>query len=88
MSISGEGGFAQGRSSNRPPLFKGDNFVHWRSLMQMFIIDQDMELWHTVKNGPNVFTMLDTDGKLIEKPEKDYTSNDLEKASKNFKAMN
>ena len=44
MSFVGDGGFAQGRAANRPPLFCGDNFVHWKSLMKMFIMDQDLEL--------------------------------------------
>ena len=44
MNSQGDGGFAQGRVSNRPPLFCGNNFDHLRSLMQMFIIDQDLEI--------------------------------------------
>ena len=54
MNYLGDGGFAQGRSSSRPPLFCGNNFTHWRALMQMFIIDQDMEPWSIIQNDPKI----------------------------------
>ena len=56
MAGEGQGGFGQGRSITRPPLFVGNNFMHWKSLMQMFIIDQDLELWHIITRGPNTPT--------------------------------
>ena len=39
MNPQDDGGFAQGRASNRPPFFCENNFAHCRSLMQMFVID-------------------------------------------------
>ena len=87
MNPIGNGGFSQGRSTNRPPLFCGNNFAHWRSLMQMFIIDQDIELWDIIKKGPK--TPLKTvDGALVPKTESEYTQADLENISKNYRSMN
>ena len=87
MNPIGNGGFSQGRSTNRPPLFCGNNFAHWRSLMQMFIIDQDIELWDIIKKGPK--TPLKTvDGVLVPKTESEYTQADLENISKNYRSMN
>ena len=88
MNSVGDGGFSQGRSTNRPPLFCGNNFAHWRSLMQMFIIDQDMELWDIIKRGPKVPMKTTESGASVPKSESEYTQTDLESISKNYRAMN
>ena len=54
MDPIGEGLFAQGRSCFRPPLFCGINFSHWKILMKMFVIDQDIELWDFITKGSKV----------------------------------
>ena len=54
MASAGNGDLAQGRSISRPPLFKGSNFAFWKNYMQIFIRDQDMELWDIIKKGPYV----------------------------------
>ena len=69
----GDGGFAQGSSTNRPPLFCGYNFTHWRCLMKMFIIDQDMELWDIIRSGPKTRTKVNGDGSMAPKDESEYT---------------
>jgi hypothetical protein len=63
MSNAGDGGFLQGRAINRPPLFSGDNFAHWKTLMKMFILDQDPEYWGHILQGPPVFYHLDGERK-------------------------
>ena len=73
MNMVGDGGFAQGRLTNRPPLFCGYNFTHWRCLMKMFIIDQDIELWDIIRNGPKISTMRNSDGSSVPKEESEYT---------------
>ncbi|XP_021741936.1 uncharacterized protein LOC110708138 [Chenopodium quinoa] len=88
MNSNGDGGFAQGRSANRPPLFCGNNFPHWRSLMQMFVIDQDLEIWEIIQKGPKVPTKITESGITIPKEDSEYTQIDLEKVSKNYRAMN
>ena len=86
MSFVGDGGFAQGRASNRPPLFCGDNFTHWKSLMKMFIMDQDLELWSIIQKGPHTF-YTEVGGKKISKSEEELSATELEKHSKNYKAI-
>ena len=54
MDPIGEGLFAQGCSYSKPPLFYGTNFSHWKTLIKMFVIDQDMELWDIITKGPKV----------------------------------
>lgn len=55
--------------------------------MQMFFKDQDMEIWKIISNGPYV-PMTTVDGKEIPKAEDKFTQTDLEKISKNFRAIN
>jgi len=42
----------EGRSTVRPPLFKGSNFSYRKNAMQIFIESTNMELWEIVNNGP------------------------------------
>ena len=87
MSAKATGGFEQGRSLNRPPLFCGNNFAHWHTLMKMYVIDQDLALWQIIETDPYTFTTI-KDGRNVEKEPKDYNVDDLEKSSKNYKAIN
>ena len=88
MSAKATGGFEQGRSLNRPPLFCGNNFAHWRALMKMYLIDQDLALWQIIETGPYIITTPGPNGGTVEKNPKDYSADDLEKSSKNYKAIN
>ena len=86
MSGEASGGFAQGRSTSRPPLFVGNNFVHWRSLIKMFIIDQDLELWNIIETGSKVPVKDRPNGTKVVKTEAEYIQADLELVSKNYRA--
>lgn len=88
MSSQGDGGFAQGRSAHRPPLFVGNNFAHWKSLMKMFVIDQDLELWDIIVKGPRVPMKDGSDGTRVAKSEDEFSQTDLEQVAKNYRAMN
>ena len=88
MAGEGQGGFGHGRSIIRPPLFVGNNFMHWKSLMQMFIIDQDLELWHIIRHGPKIPTKDGPNNTRVNKPEAEFTRADLESMAKNYKAIN
>ena len=82
MNPQGDGGFAQGRASDRP-LLCGNNFTHyWRSLMQMYIIDPDLEIWNIIKTGPRK-PMTEIDWVRVPKCENDYIQCDLELIAKN-----
>ena len=88
MDPIGEGLFAQGRSCSRPPLFCGTNFSHWKTLMKMFVIDQDMELWEIITKGPKIPMKKDVHENDVIKSESEYSQTDLEWVSKNYRAMN
>ena len=68
MAASEEGYYDQGRSTVRPPLFRGTNFSYWKILMQMFIKTEDYELWNIVTKGPYV-PQIAIDGKSVTKIE-------------------
>ena len=53
----------------------------------MFIIDQDIELWNIIQTGPHLF-YTKIDGIDTLKPQTSLTPLELEKVSKNFRAMN
>ncbi|XP_021722475.1 uncharacterized protein LOC110689966 [Chenopodium quinoa] len=88
MNSIGDGGFVQGRSANRPPLFCGNKFAHWRSLMQMFVIHQDLELWEIIKKGPKVPMKKMESGATVPKDDDEFNQTDLENVAKNYCAMN
>lgn len=62
MDPVGGGLFAQGRSCSRPPLFCEVNISYWKTLMKMFVINQDMELRDIVIKGSKVPTKKDSKG--------------------------
>ena len=73
MDPIGEGLFAQGCSCSRPPLFCETHFSHWKTLMQMFVIDQDMELWDITTKKPKVPMKKDAQGNDVVKSESEYS---------------
>ena len=66
MATTGEGYYDQGRSTNRPPLFRGTNFSYWKNSMQMFIKTGDYEFKNTVPKGPYL-PKTTVDGRLVKK---------------------
>ena len=73
MDPIGEGLFAQGYSCSRPPLFYGTNFSYWKTLMKIFVIDQDMELWDFITKGPEVPMKKDAQGNDVVKSVSEYS---------------
>ena len=78
--------YDQGRSIVRRPLFKDTNFAYRKSVMQMFIKNEDYELWNIVTKGPYI-PMTTIDGKVVKKTEEQYTQEDYARLSKNCKVM-
>ena len=56
--------------------------------MQIFIIDQDMELWDIIRKRPKVPVKTTESGASVPKSESKYIQTDLESISKNYRAMN
>ena len=86
MAATGEGYYDQGRSTTRPPLFRGTNFSYWKILTQMFIKTEDYKLWNIVTNEPYVL-QITIDGKILAKTEDQYTPEAFARLSKHCKAM-
>ena len=36
---------------NRPPIFNGDNYVHWNMRMRTYIMSHDLKAWLVIMNG-------------------------------------
>ena len=66
MDPIGKGLFAQGRSCSRPSLIFGANFSRWKTLMKMFVIDQDVELCDIITKGFKVPMKKDAQGNDVE----------------------
>ena len=79
--------FAEGHSTNRPPLFNGTNYSYWKARMRIFIQASDYELWGVIINGPSTPTHT-VDGTIVPKPERDWNDNDRRMAQLNAKAIN
>ena len=56
--------------------------------MKMFVIDQDTELWDIITKRPKVTMKKNAQGNDVLKIESEYSQNDLEAVSKNYRAMN
>ena len=56
--------------------------------MKMFIIDQDLELWNIIENGPKIPEKDRPNDTKVAKKESEYNQADLETISKNYRAIN
>ena len=73
MHPIGEELFAQGRLCFRPPLLCGTNFSHWKPLMKMFVIDQNMKLWDIITKELKIPMKKDAEGKDVQKSKCEYS---------------
>ena len=77
----------EGKSTVRPPLFKGTNFSYWKNVMQIFIESTDMELWEIVNNGLYATPKItNAKGEEVDKPKDQYTTSNWDKLTKNSRA--
>ena len=63
----------EGKSSTRPPHFKGHFYSWWKVRMHDYLMAEDNELWDIVLDGPFVPTIEEKDGEktiLVPKPRK------------------
>ena len=70
--------FGEGASTNRPPLFAGENYPFWKMIMQIFLESQDKEILDATLNGPFVPT----------KPFTEWTTDENRRAQYDVKARN
>ena len=50
--------FSEGNSINRPPIFNGVGYYYWKTHMQIFIEDIDVNIWEAIKIIPYIPTMV------------------------------
>ncbi|GJV58815.1 hypothetical protein Tco_1464915 [Tanacetum coccineum] len=43
--------YLEGKSMQRPPLFKSDYFIYWRNRIESYVKAKDIDLWHIIMNG-------------------------------------
>lgn len=78
---------AESLSMNRPPSFKGIDYGFWKNRMKIFLRSNDLNLWRVIENRPYKPTKVEG-GKVVEKDESEWTSEDDKKVSINEKAIN
>ncbi|XP_069145882.1 uncharacterized protein [Solanum lycopersicum] len=79
----------EGKSSTRPPHFKGHFYSWWKVRMHDYLMAEDNELWDIVLDGPFVPTIEEKDGEktiLVQKPRQKYEEADRKKIENGFKA--
>src|SRR6202047_2453651 len=86
MSNHGDRGVPGGNSSNRPPLFNGDNYAYWKVRMTSFIQATEPECWLRILKGL-VFPTTTVEGQVILKDEDDYTEGEWKANRFNAKAL-
>ena len=69
MNFLKEGGLV-----DRAPLFDGNNYAYWRVRMRAFISTLDEKAWKLVLVGWSPQTKMDDEGKIIPKPELEWSS--------------
>ncbi|KAG9446372.1 hypothetical protein H6P81_012500 [Aristolochia fimbriata] len=76
-----------GGSSARPPLLEGTNYPYWKARMIAYIKSIDEDVWLTVLEGWTRPT-IELEGKMLDKPEKNWTDKEKKSSNLNSKALN
>ncbi|KAK2380399.1 hypothetical protein QL285_068099 [Trifolium repens] len=74
---------SEGGSSNRPPLFKGDDYYYWKDKMELFLRSQDNNMWSVIEIGE--YTPL-KDATTDAKPRAEWTTTEADRVLLNTKA--
>ena len=72
----------------RPPSFNGSAYMYWKERMLIFLEASGLDILDAVENGPFIPSIAGIDGKIIEKPRKDWSEDDKKKVCYNAKAKN
>ena len=82
----------EGHSTNRPPLFDGNDYNYWKARMTIYLQSIDYNLWEVIENGPYVpMKLIKEEGKpdrLVLKEKHEYEEEDKRKLSLNARAKN
>ncbi|KAK2356743.1 hypothetical protein QL285_094071 [Trifolium repens] len=74
---------SEGGSSNRPPLFEGDDYYYWKDKMELFLRSQDNNMWFVIEIGE--YTPL-KDATTDAKPQAEWTTTEADRVLLNTKA--
>ncbi|GJV16505.1 hypothetical protein Tco_1361828 [Tanacetum coccineum] len=58
--------YLEGKSIQRPPLFKSDSFIYWKNRFETYVKSKDLDLWHVITSGDFQPIIQNTDTKLDE----------------------
>ena len=75
----------EGSPFDRPPLFSGNDYFHWKIRMTWFL-KCDYNLWDVIKNGPRIPTKM-KNGVAIPKPEQEFDELDEKNIQLNARAV-
>ena len=79
--------FAEGASSNRPPMFGGVNYAFWKIRMKIFMESIDMGIWDAVVSGPFI-PMQVVKEETVKKPWFEWNETERKKAQYDSLAKN
>ena len=72
------GGYLEGQSTTRPPLFDGKNYAFWEERMRIFIQSTDFRIWMLIEHGETPSTNSPSE----------YTGEDFKNLELSAKARN
>ena len=72
---------SEGGSSNRQPLFEGDDYYYWKDKMELFLRSQDNNMWSVIEIGEYT-PMKDA----AVKPQAEWTTTKADRVLLNTKA--
>ena len=78
----------EGGSVERPPLYDGTNYAYWRVRMRAFISNLNEKAWKSVFARWSPLTKMDDEGKIVPKPQLEWSSKEGKLENNNRKALN
>ncbi|XP_060967078.1 uncharacterized protein LOC133035302 [Cannabis sativa] len=78
--------FREGGSTSRPPMLEGDNYPYWKTKMRAFLRAVDEKVWMSIEEGWSKPTLMENEI-VIPKPMSRWTTNEIERANFNSKAL-
>ncbi|PNX73781.1 phytoalexin-deficient 4-2 protein, partial [Trifolium pratense] len=75
---------SEGGSSNRPPLFEGDDYYYWKDKMELFLRSQDTHMWTVIEDGDYVPLVKDS---TTPKTKDEMTTQEADRVLLNTKAQ-
>ena len=76
---------AAGQASNRPPLFDGSNYIHWKEKMTLYLQTSNYALWLIITKDPKILTKV-VDHINVPKLEDEFDKRDYKLLQANAKA--